>query len=65
MLKSKEYNYSHDYILTSSNDLSKVLFDSSGKKNKDVIITYNLDGISSEIINKKLINGEFEIIPLF
>lgn len=65
MLNSKEHNYSHDFKLIPSNNLSKVLFDSSWNEKKDVVITYDLNGITSDIIDKTLANGEFDIIPLF
>lgn len=67
MLKAKQFNYSYDEILSTSNPISKVLFEdqSNFNKNKDVIITYNLSSITSEVINKKIEIWKFDIIPLF
>lgn len=67
MLKSKQFNYSYDEKLDSSHPISRVLFEnqSNFNKNKDVLITYNLSSIASEIIDKKIEIWNFDIIPLF
>lgn len=66
MLKSKKYNYSYDEVLDNSSYISKILFSwSSYLFNKDVKISYDISSISSEIIDKKILNWEFDIIPLF
>lgn len=62
MLKSKQYNYSKDDELTSSDSLAKVFY---GDENKDALMTYSLEGISSQVVDKTLSNGEFDIVPLF
>ncbi|MDD5769509.1 MAG: hypothetical protein PHE25_00930 [Candidatus Gracilibacteria bacterium] len=67
MLKAKQYNYSYDEKLISSNSLSKILCKdiTNCYENKDELITYNLSSISSQIVDKKIELGNFDIIPLF
>lgn len=67
MLKLKQYNYSYDEKVDSSNNLSKVIFQNqnSFNKNKDVLVTYDISWVTSEIIDKKVEVWGFEIIPLF
>lgn len=62
MLKSKEYNYSRDFTLSKNDALAKVFY---GEPQKDAVMSYNLNGISSDVVDKTLANGEFDIIPLF
>lgn len=67
MLKSKQFNYSYDEEINITHPISKILFEDRAQfnKNKDVLITYNLSSISSEIVNKKIQIWNFDIIPLF
>lgn len=71
MLKAKQYNYSYSDIITNDiNDLSVILssdFLDKSKFNsvKDVLISYELNATSQDIIDKKIQKYTFDIIPLF
>lgn len=68
LLKAKKYTYSYSEELSRWTPLSKVLFRGNGELynfNKDVFISYDLDATASEMKEKYLASGKFDIIPLF